>query len=86
MKFQAVAEQTPNRAGYPAYRKKFPGGMSLDGLAEVFTRVVYGGVPIVGGAAMAKPDLGDKEIGYPPLLWDAEIAAFCKRAVPKETV
>lgn len=53
--------------GMAAYRRDRPRGLTRDGIAEVISRAVYAGVPVVGGAPMPKPDLSNAELGYPPL-------------------
>ncbi len=69
MKFQRLCLAHP-KSNLRDYRKANPAGLTRDALADVAARHLFGGVPIVGGLPMAKVNLNDAEIGYPPLPWD----------------
>jgi hypothetical protein len=74
--FQAVARQRDEeepgaKDGLRAYRRLRPRGMTQEGLAEVVSRVLFGGTPF-GGADMTTPDLNDADIGHPDLTWPPE--------------
>lgn len=48
------------------YRRNRPLGLTRAGIAEMISRALFGGLPIVGGRAMSKPDLNEK-VSHPPL-------------------
>lgn len=67
MRFQDLAHANPDSDRVLAmYRKRHPNGMTREGLVAIVERHVFGGTPL-GGVKMSKPDLGDPEVGYPPL-------------------
>lgn len=45
------------------YRRRWPRGLTKDGLGVILNRAVFGGT-MVGGKAMTKPNLNDPEVGY----------------------
>lgn len=49
-----------------AYRKARPSGLTRDGLAEMVSRMLFGGVPMIGGAKVSTPDL-NQPVSHPPL-------------------
>lgn len=58
------------------YRRLRPRGLSQAGLIEIIlNRGLFGGVPILGGKAQARPDLMDPDVGYAPLDgWEGPLA------------
>lgn len=72
MRFQECcheAEEDGKKDGFQRYRRKYPKGMTRNGLAEVaFTFVSGGGF---GGMPMAKPDLNQTDVQHPDLVpWE----------------
>jgi hypothetical protein len=64
-------------AGYTRAR---PRGLTRAGITALVLRMAFGGVPIVGGPAMGRPDL-DAEVGHTPLQWDES----CIKDIMQET-
>lgn len=50
-----------------AYRKAHPNGLMRTGLLALAERYVFGGVPMIGGRPLPKPNLNDPDIGYDKL-------------------
>lgn len=53
--------------GFKVYRREHPKGLTIDGIMENISRTLYGGVPLIGGRPMARPDLNEPGIGHPDL-------------------
>jgi hypothetical protein len=49
-----------------AYRRDRPGGLTREGLGEMVSRVLFGGIPVIGGRKAAVQPVADPEIGYLP--------------------
>jgi hypothetical protein len=72
MKFQFIAasrDKLGKRDGLRIYRRENPLGLTRNGLIRITERGLFGGIPIVGGLKMTRPNLNDKEIGHPLLTW-----------------
>lgn len=55
---------------FQAYRRDHAAGLTKDGARRIIERAVFGGVPMIGGTAMTKPDL-NQDVSHPPLgEWD----------------
>jgi hypothetical protein len=63
MKFQAI---DGGRRSLQIYKRENPKGLTRYGLIALLERATFGG-SILDRVAMARPDLGDVEIGYPLL-------------------
>ncbi len=50
-----------------AYRSARPRALTKRGIGNIAVRLVLGGVPLVGGPKMARPDL-NADVGYEPFL------------------
>jgi hypothetical protein len=67
MAFQELAQANPKgQRGLQLYRKQRPNGMTREGLIALMERALLGGT-VLNPVAMARPNLGDKEIGYPAI-------------------
>jgi hypothetical protein len=53
-----------------AYRKGRPAGLLRDGISVIAARLVFGGVPFLGGRKMARPNLNHPDVGYHRLPWE----------------
>lgn len=53
-----------------AYRAARPAGLTRIGVMELMARIVFGGVPLIGGLPMARPNLNADDVGYERLPWD----------------
>lgn len=69
MIFQDICNAEPKGNSLRTYKQQRPGGMSRMGLIEIVERFMFGGVELIGGAKMTKPDLNDREVGHAPLPW-----------------
>lgn len=72
MKFQAFVLRFPSATAGKVlrwYHAENPRGMTRYGLMMLVERAIFGGVPMIGGLKMSKPDLNDPEIGHPTLKW-----------------
>jgi hypothetical protein len=49
---------------FRAYRRERPHGLTRDGLRSLLARLMFGGVPLVGGVRMARPNLNAKGVQY----------------------
>lgn len=59
MKVSAVGGPRP-------YRKAHKAGLTVPGILRVVERIMFGGVPVIGGLPVTKPDL-NAEVSHPPL-------------------
>ena len=66
MVFQALAPAHPKGKALTAYRKARPNGLTRYGLIAITERALFGGT-MLNPLAMAHPNLGDEEIGYPAI-------------------
>lgn len=67
MVFQAMCEADPKgKKTLPQYRKARPNGLTRYGLIALTERAMFGGT-MLNPVAMARPNLGDVEIGYPAI-------------------
>lgn len=55
-------------AEYAPYRQARPGGLTRAGVGALVMRLAFGGVPIIGGTPMGRPDL-DAPVGHHRLSW-----------------
>lgn len=49
------------------YRRAHPRGLTREGAAELVSRLAFGGLPLVGGAPMSRPNLNEPDVSHPPL-------------------
>jgi hypothetical protein len=87
MHFQQLAEDHPGEDPFKLYRQAHPRGLTRDGLWAVVSRAMFGGVPVIGGLAMTRPDLNEPGISAPGLAgWDpvAEGSAGPRQAREEE--
>jgi hypothetical protein len=71
MRFQKLAERHPGKDSFKLYRHAHPLGLTRDGLWAVVDRALFGGVPLIGGLKMTRPDLNEPGISAPDLAaWD----------------
>lgn len=42
-----------------SYRRSRPSGLTVEGIQELISRALFGGVPMIGGRKMAEPDLNE---------------------------
>lgn len=74
-KFQELVLADPKGKTLQQYRKRFPKGLTREGLVAVVERATFGGT-MLDRVAMARPDLNDPEIGYDVLgAWRARQSA-----------
>lgn len=66
MVFQGMAIADPKGKTLQQYRRARPNGLTREGLISVMERAMCGGT-ILNPVAMARPDLGDEEVGYPAI-------------------
>jgi len=67
MVYQGITEANPqSKKTLQMYRKQRPNGLTREGLIVLVERALLGGT-ILSPVKMARPDLGDKEIGYPAI-------------------
>ncbi len=52
-----------------AYRRDRPRGLTRDGVQVMIARIAFGGVPLMGGPRIGRPDLLAR-VGHDPLPWD----------------
>lgn len=76
---QEEAGELPKGTALATYLRERSMGLTREGLGETVSRGLFGTAPILGGAVeMAKPNLGDEEIGYAPLEgWQGPVARQC---------
>ena len=55
-----------------AYRRARPKGLTVEGIRVLLHRAMFGGVPMVGGVPMAKPDLREP-VAMDGLEWDPSV-------------
>lgn len=60
---EAMIWQDDHAGSVKDYRKARPRGLTREGLVATVMRVAFGGVPIVGGPPVQKPNLNDPTIG-----------------------
>lgn len=63
MAYQAIAEANPKGPTFKQYKQHHPNGLTLTGLRSIVERAMFGGTAF-DSLTMARPDLGDAEIGY----------------------
>lgn len=51
---------------FRAYRRARPMGLTRDGFASMVSRLLFGGVPVIGGPKVSKPNLNES-VSHPPL-------------------
>ena len=49
------------------YRRAHPRGLTRKGMAAHLAAIVFGGIPVVGGPEMARPNLNDASVAYAKL-------------------
>lgn len=60
------------KGDFQVYRKARPFGLTRDGLAAMVSRLIFGGVPVVGGPAISRPNLNEP-VSHPPLgVWEEQ--------------
>lgn len=65
MVFQNLALENPkSKKTLQTYKKLRPNGMTREGLILIAERAMFGGT-FLNPVAMARPNLGDEEVGYP---------------------
>lgn len=52
-----------------AYRAARPDGLTRQGIQAIAARLIFGGVPILGGPKMPRPNLNHPDTGYDRLPW-----------------
>lgn len=73
MRFQRLAQDHPGEDPFKLYRQQYPRGLTRDGLLTVVERAMFGGIPLVGGLEMTRPDLNDPGISAPDTAdWDPD--------------
>lgn len=67
MVFQGLCTANPkSKKTLQLYREHRPNGLVREGLIAIMERGLLGGT-VLNPVAMARPDLGDKEVGYPAI-------------------
>ena len=64
---EMVRLQDDYGADVRAYRAARPYGLTRDGIAAIVARVMFGGVPLIGGPPMPLPELNDPDVHHEPL-------------------
>jgi hypothetical protein len=54
-------------ANVKAYRAARPKGLTRQGISALAARAIFGGIPLVGGRPLPKPDLNCTDVGHPDL-------------------
>ena len=71
MRFQRLALANPGEDTFRLYRQRYPRGLTRGGILAVVERAMFGGIPLIGGLAMARPDLNEPGISAPDIEdWD----------------
>lgn len=65
MRFQRIAQENPEGDAFRLYRLQYPRGLTRGGLLAVVERAMLGGVPLIGGLQMTRPDLDEPGISAP---------------------
>lgn len=68
MVFQEIAKHYKPGASMREYRRLRSRGLTLDGLGEIVSRVLFSGTPLTSGD-MSKPDLNHDDVRHPDLSW-----------------
>jgi hypothetical protein len=71
MRFQRLALDYPGEDPFRLYRQRYPRGLTRGGIVAVVERAMFGGIPLIGGLQMARPDLNEPGISAPNVEeWD----------------
>ena len=69
--FQIAEDYLRGKKTINDYRRERPKGLSKTGIRAIAERLIFGGVPMIGGAKMGRPDLNQEDVQYAPLgVWE----------------
>lgn len=70
-RFQRLVLDNPGGDPFKLYRQQHPRGLTRAGLLAVVQRAMFGGMPVIGGLEMTRPNLNEPGVSGPDLPdWD----------------